>query len=141
VEKRCDRNRKRSQRRAIFCPIHHCYIHSTSQKYSLFADQAEHLQQRGFERRYALMAVAQQTTVALTGEWLEEFWCDHCQSKTWYHVHKCDRVYNLSVARPQLWQQATGVIDPHGNPSVSEFSRHQARMADHKGIKDFSFVS
>ena len=141
MERRCDRNRKRSQRRAIFCPMHGCHLHSTSQKHALFADRAEHLQQRGVDRHLALRLMAQQTTVALTGEWVEEFWCDECQSKTWYHVRKCDRIYNLSVAPPALWQQATGVINPHGNPSVSEFSRHQARMADYRGIKDFSFVT
>jgi hypothetical protein len=140
LERRCDRNRKRSSRRAIFCPRHGCYLHSTSQKYALFADRAEQLQQRGVQRHHAARLMAQQTTVALTGEWLESFWCDECQANTWYHVHKSDRTYTLSVAPPDLWQQATGVINPQGNPSVSEFSRHQARMADYRGIKDFSFV-
>jgi hypothetical protein len=40
------RNRSRSQRRAIFCPIHGCYIDSVSQKYSLFADHVQQLQDR-----------------------------------------------------------------------------------------------
>ncbi|NEO42597.1 MAG: hypothetical protein F6J90_42290 [Moorea sp. SIOASIH] len=43
---RRERNRKRSKRRAIFCPIHRCYLDSVSQKYRLFADRAGQLMQR-----------------------------------------------------------------------------------------------
>lgn len=141
VQRRCDRNRKRSRRRAIHCPIHHCLLHSVSPKYSLYADQAAQLQERGMGRRTATLLVASKTTVSLTGEWLEAFWCDHCQSRQWYHVHKQDSAYNLSLAPAHLWQQAVGVIQPHGNPSVGEFTCRQARMRGFGGIKDFGFAS
>ncbi|MEO1560895.1 MAG: hypothetical protein AAFS12_15140, partial [Cyanobacteria bacterium J06632_19] len=75
--------------------------------------------------------------VSLQGEWLESFWCEECQEKTWYHVRKYENSYQLSVAPPELWQQATGVIHPHGNPSISEFSRKQAKNL---GFKYFASI-
>ncbi len=140
MQKRCDRNRKRSKRRAIYCPVHGCYIESMSQKYRLFAEQAGQLQQRGVSRKNALMLVAAKTTVPLEGEWLEAFWCQECQQTKWYHVRKRQSNYELSLAPAELWQQATGVIQADGNPSVGEFTRRQARMLNFKGVKDFGFI-
>ena len=85
-QRRCDRNRKRSKRRAIYCPDHQVYLHSVSQKYSLFAASAEQLRERGYGRQSATLVVATYGTVALNGEWLEAFWCDECQDTRWYHV-------------------------------------------------------
>jgi hypothetical protein len=142
TQRRCDRNRKRSKRRSIYCPIHGCYLDSVSPKQPIYADRAEHLQQRGvISRKTALMLVANQNTVSLTSEWLEAFWCQHCQSTTWYHVRKVsDRAYELSPAPRELWQRAQGVIDPNGNPSVGEFTRRQARILGFNGIKDFRYI-
>ncbi len=141
MQRRCDRNRKRSKRRAIYCPIHGCHLDSTSQKYSLFADRAGQLQQRGVGRRAALMLVASQTAVPLEGEWLEAFWCEECQKTSWYHVRKCrNSTYGVVLAPPELWQQATGVIHPQGNPSVGEFTRRQSRTLSYGGIKQFRFI-
>lgn len=141
MERRCDRNRKRSKRRSIYCPKHESFLHSVSQKFTLYADRAEQLQARGLGRRYALLTVANHKTVPLDGEWLEAFWCDECQTTEWYHVRKLsDRTYDLSIAPPELWQQAVGVIQPGGNPSVSEFTRRQARMVQFGGVKDYRFV-
>lgn len=87
------------------------------------------------------MLVAHQSAVLLTGEWLEAFWCEQCQTTQWYHVYKMgDRAYEVVVAPPELWQQVQGVIDPKGNPSVGEFTRRQSRMSSDRQIKDFSFV-
>ena len=142
VQRRCDRNRKRSKRRSIYCPTHNCYLDSVSPKRPLFADRPGQLQQRGVSRKNALMLVASQTAVPLTGVWLEAFWCNHCQETKWYHVRKKgDRGYEVSVAPVELWQQAEGVINPHGNPSVSEFTRRHARVTGYNGLKDFRFVS
>jgi hypothetical protein len=137
VQRRCDRNRKRSKRRAIYCPIHGCCMDSVSQKYGLFAQQAEQLQQRGMRRKEAMILVAAKTTVSLEGEWIEAFWCEECQAKQWYHVHKRESQYNLSLAPAELWQQATGVIDPHRNPSVGEFTYRQSRTMGGHTVKDF----
>lgn len=145
MHRRCDRNRKRSQRRAIYCPIHGCYLDSVSQKYRLFADRPGQLQQRGISRQNAMMLVAKNTTVSLVGEWLEEFWCQACQTSKWYHVKKNQNqksgsqiaIYEVSVASPHMWYQAIGVIDPQGNASVSEFTRRHARRVGYHSRKDF----
>ncbi|MBD2357552.1 hypothetical protein H6G41_23550 [Tolypothrix sp. FACHB-123] len=141
MQRRCDRNRKRSKRRAIYCPVHNCYMNSVSQKYGLFAERAGQLQQRGVKRREALMLVAAKTAVPLQGEWLEAFWCEECQQTKWYHIRKRDATYELSLAPAELWEQATGVIHPHKNPTVSEFTTRQSRMMDHRSILDFRFIS
>lgn len=125
--RRCERNRKRSKRRDIYCPIHECYIDSVSQKYSLYADKVEQLRQRGLGKLNAQLQIKRQTAVVLENEWLEAFWCDECQKTEWYHVQKRDRTYHLSVASRELWQKATGVNPTDGNPSVGEFTRRQAR--------------
>jgi hypothetical protein len=141
LQNRCTRNRNRSKRRSIYCPTHDCYLDSVSQKYPLFTDRAEHLQQRGMGRKNAMLLVASQTTVPLTGEWLEAFWCSECQEKKWYHVRKAsDRVYEIAPAPVELWQQVAGVVNPQGNPSVGEFTRRQSRMLEHNRVKDFLFV-
>lgn len=102
---RCDRNRKRSKRRAIHCPIHGCYLHSMSQKYPLFADRAGHIQLRGISWQNSLILVTTKTAVPLQGEWLEAFWCAQCEKTNWYHVKKCAYTYKVSVVPPERWQQ------------------------------------
>jgi len=142
LQKRCDRNRKRSKRRGIYCPKHGCYLDSVSQKHPLYADRAEQLQQRGLARRHALLAVATHTTVMLQGEWLEAFWCNECQARDWYHVRRLENnQYEVLIAPLDLWQQAIGVVDPQGNPSVGEFTREQARMTGYQGVRQFNFVN
>lgn len=122
MQRRCDRNRKRSKKRAIYCPIHGCYIHSVSQKYSLFADN-----KRGISPNIDLALEATNSTVSLKREWLEAFWCDDCQETKWYHVQSLGRnVYQVSIAPAKIWQQAVGVTSSDGNPSVSEFSKRYA---------------
>lgn len=141
MQRRCARNRKRSKRRSIYCPKHGCYLHSISQKHPIYADRAEQLQERGLSRRYALLAVSTRTTVMLSGEWLEAFWCDECQSREWYHVRRFENnQYEVSIAPPELWQQATGVIHPHGNPSVGEFTRKLAQKTTYPAIREFHFM-
>ena len=138
------RNRKRSIRRAIYCPIHHCYLDSVSRRYPLYADRAEQLQQRGMGRLNALTLVKTHTAVPIAGEWLEAFWCQECQEKTWYHVKRHDPKashirarFEVRRAPEELWQQVSGVIYPNGNPSVGEFTRKSARMKNYQGVKGF----
>ncbi|NMG06329.1 hypothetical protein [Brasilonema sp. UFV-L1] len=133
MHKRCDRNRKRSKRRAIYCPTHQCYLNSMSQKYPLFADRAEQLHQRGISRQKALMLMAKKTAISLDCEWLEAFWCEQCNESKWYHVKKQACIYHVSVASPELWRQAVGVIHLEGNPSVGEFTRRHARKVGYNG--------
>ncbi|MCM1982991.1 hypothetical protein [Lyngbya confervoides] len=134
------RNRKRSKRRAIFCPTHGTYLDSVSQKHSLYTDKAAHLRERGVGKRAAMLLVANSQTVLLQGEWLEQFWCDRCQEACWYHVRKVDKEYFLRPAPRSLWEQATGVIHPEGNPSVGEFTRRQSRAQGKTQRRDFAAV-
>ncbi|MEO0536525.1 MAG: hypothetical protein AAF215_21935 [Cyanobacteria bacterium P01_A01_bin.123] len=148
MTRRCDRNRNRSKRRTIYCPIHGCYLDSASRKYRLFADKPEQLQQRGMKRRSALTLIQSCTTVPLSNEWLESFWCPECQATTWYHVRSYENSqfrggkyrYELSPAPESLWQQVSGVIQPGGNPSVSEFTRRTARDRSYQGVRGFRLI-
>ncbi|UAJ72888.1 hypothetical protein IQE94_00505 [Synechocystis sp. PCC 7339] len=120
------RNRKRSKRRPIHCPIHGCYLDSVSQKHGLYADQIVQLRSRGYTHKKASLVLGDRPTVSLTGEWLEEFWCPECQSKQWYYVSKEANIYIVTPAPRSLWKTATGVIDPKGNPSVSQYTKTNA---------------
>ncbi len=91
--RRCDRNRKRSKRRGIYCPMHGCHLDSVSPKYPLYATTVAELREGGVARKAALVLIATQQTIPLTGQWLEEFWCPTCQTKTWYQVNKRNSTY------------------------------------------------
>ena len=125
MQKSCVRKRKHSKR-AIYCPIHNCSLDSVSQKYQLYADSPEHLQQSGVGKRSAQMLISAQGSVTLNGEWLEKFWCSSCQESNWYHIRKCLSTYQCNVAPREMWQRAVGVSDPQGNPSVGQFTRRHA---------------
>lgn len=113
MPKRCTRNRKRSKRRAIYWPVHGCYLDSVSSKHPLYTESAAVLRSRGIGRRAALTLVSSCTTVPLQGEWLEAFWCEECQEACWYHVHRVgDRDYKVCRAPTHLWQQASSVSHP-----------------------------
>ena len=122
----------RSKKRRIFCPLHDCHLDSLSQKHPLYADQIEQLHDRGVSRKLSRMLLSTHTTVALTGEWLEEFWCAECQCRNWYHVHLQNNVYKVELAPQKLWQYAAGVSDPIGNSSVGEFTRNSAKRNDYQ---------
>ena len=141
MEVRKRRNRKRSKRRAIYCPTHECYIDSVSQKHRLYADKAEHLRERGMGRKASVRVMSSYTTVPLEGEWLEAFWCGECQQNEWYWVTRSpENAYTLNKVPEDLWQQAQGVILATGNPTVSEFTRRQSRRMNYYGVKDFVMV-
>jgi len=126
-QKRCERNRNRSKGRRIKCPLHGCLVHSVSQKHALFANSPEHLQSRGLTKQKASIVLLSYSAVSLDREWLEEFWCDECQDKSWYHVKRTDDGYVLSNVSAKTWQQSVGTIDPYkANASVSEFSVREA---------------
>ncbi len=141
MQDKCVKNRSRSKRRSIFCPIHDCYLDSVSKKYYLFADRPEQLEARGIDRVTARSSIAFHTTISITGEWLEAFWCDCCRSTRWYYVCKTDpHTYKIEIAPDELWQRVTGVVHPNGNPSVGEFTRREARVKQYQGVKAFSTI-
>ncbi len=144
-EDRTKRNRNRSKRRQILCPLHGCQMDSVSAKHSIFGDRVEHLQQAGFDRGLANLLMDEHTTISIPGEWLEKFWCLECDQSEWYRVKRYHRPggggaaqYFVEIAAQELWQRVAGVHDPMGNPSVGEFTRKQAKA---KGmVRDFKFI-
>lgn len=112
---------------------------SVSPKFSLFADAAGQLQMRGMGGKTSRLVMATyQPAVPLPGEWIEAFWCPECQRKDWYHVWKTgDRHYEVKLAPRDLWMNATGVVNPHQNPSVSEYSFRSSRRYSAFGMKGF----
>jgi hypothetical protein len=141
VQDKCVKNRRRSKRRGIYCLIHGCYLDSVSKKYYVFADRPEQLQARGLTKSAAQTLIGFHTTVSMSGEWLEAFWCDRCQNTQWYYVCKTsDRTYQISLAPDELWQRVTGVVHPNGNPSVGEFTRREARVNQYQGLKAFNTI-
>jgi hypothetical protein len=141
LSRRCERNRKRSKRRAIYCPIHSCHMDSVSQKHTIFTDDIGQLRQKGIGKRNAQFLLASQNTVLLNGEWLEAFWCEQCQQTKWYHIQKEERTYHVSVAPEHLWRQAIGVLPIHGNPSVSEFTKAQARFSGYQMMPTYQYFA
>jgi hypothetical protein len=110
LTRRCDRNRKRSKRRAIYCPIHSCHLDSVSRKYSISADKF-------LSRQSGSLLIGKYRTVPIKGEWLEAFWCQECQQRNWYYIrHFDDGRYEISLAPRELWQQ-------QGNAAVGELTR------------------
>ncbi|QDZ41549.1 hypothetical protein FRE64_14365 [Euhalothece natronophila Z-M001] len=136
--RRCDRNRKRSKRRAIYCPHHGCYLDSVSQKYPIYADRPEHLQEQGMTKKTATLVLATRTAVR-TNVWIEAFWCPECEAVTWYLVERnSDRSFKVSPVPRGLWERMEGAIDPFGNPTVSEFTRKQAKRLTDRLYKDYN---
>ncbi len=137
------RPRSRSRRRVLFCPHHpEERLLSVSAKYHLYLTDVGHLVLRGLSRKKAdEILQAYRRVVSLTDEWLECFWCESCQSSTWWHVRRHDRLsYSLSVVERELWEQASGVIRPEGNPTVSQFSRRHARATGVQGLRQYRFL-
>jgi hypothetical protein len=100
------------------------------------------LRAKGVNRLAAQTLIKFHTTVSLSGEWIEAFWCDRCQATKWYYVRKTgDREYDVSPAPPELWQRVAGVVHPNGNPSVGEFTRKQAKVVKYQGVKAFNTIS
>lgn len=136
--RRCDRNRKRSKRRGIYCPQHGCYLDSVSQKYPIYADCPEQLREQGMTKKTATLVLATRTAVR-TEQWLEAFWCRECEETRWYKIRKIgDRAYEVSLAPDELWKRAEGAIDPFGNPSVGEFTRREAKRLNNRVYKDYN---
>jgi hypothetical protein len=77
----------------------------------------------------------------LSDEWLECFWCDSCQTSSWWHVKRLESAsYQLSPVPRELWEHASGVIRPEGNPTISEHSRRYARAMGVTGMRQYRFI-
>jgi hypothetical protein len=141
MTKRKDRPRRRSKRRSLYCPEHGCYLDSCSIKYYLYLDRENQLRVRGLSSLKAKQVIQEYKIVPLRNEWLEELWCVECQTKKWYHIRRDERSnYSILVAPNSLWRQVSGVTDPSGNPSVSEFTRVHSRALNVHGLQTYRFL-
>ena len=137
------RPRRRARRRELHCPLHpEQKIFSVSPKHHLYATDVGQLMLRGLSKRRAdELLAAYRRVLPLTNEWIECFWCDDCACTTWWHVQRHDRHdYSLNKVPRELWEQATGVIRVEGNPTVSQFSRRQARASGVHGMRQYRYI-
>jgi hypothetical protein len=137
------RRQRRPARREIFCPGHpETRLLSVSPKHHLYLTETGPLILRGLSKRRAdELLSAYRQVLPLTDEWLECFWCEQCGSSFWWHVKRLDRQKHvLSDVPASLWEQATGVVRPDGNPTVSQFTRQQARATGVLGKRQYRFL-
>lgn len=137
------RPRRRARRRELRCPLHpEQKIFSVSPKHHLYLTDVGQLMLRGLSKRRAdELLAAYRRVLPLTNEWLECFWCDDCACTSWWHVQRHDRYdYSLNKVPRELWEQAAGVIRVEGNPTVSQFSRRQARASGVHGMRQYRFL-
>ena len=71
----------------------------------------------------------------LSNEWLEELYCEQCGSNHWCHItkHAPDH-YTVRWAPRHLWEQVAHVDPSVANPTVSEYTRTQARRHQQKRV-------
>lgn len=135
---------RRPARRELFCPHHpEQRLFSVSAKHHIYLTEAGPLMLRGLSKRKAdEVLAAYRKVIPLDDEWLERFWCEDCLASQWWHVRRLDRLkYVLSPVPMELWEQATGVVRPEGNPTVSQYTRRQARATGVTGMRQFRFMS
>jgi hypothetical protein len=97
-------------------------------KYFLHLLTPEQLRQRGMTDKKARLVIQAYPVLVLSDEWLEELFCPECGSSRWCHVTRHDRVsHTVRWAPRELWEQVAHVDPVTANPSVSEFSRREAR--------------
>lgn len=123
------RRRQRVPRRDLRCPAHpEQRIEGNGKKYFLHLLSPEQLKQRGMSDKKARLVIQAYPVLVLSNEWLEELFCPCCGGTRWCHVIKHDRVqHTVRWAPRDLWQQVAHVDPVVSNPTVSEFSRREAR--------------
>jgi len=128
------RRNKRPQRRQLFCPAHpEQRIEGNGQKYFLHLLTPEQLQQRGMSHRKAQLVIEAYQVLVLSDEWLEELLCPQCGGSRWCHITRHSRVeHTVRWAPRDLWQHVAHVDPLQRNPSVSEFTRREARQLNTK---------
>lgn len=121
--------RQRSARRQLCCPAHpEQRIAGNGRKYFLHLLTAQQLRERGMSERRSRLVIQAYPVLVLSNEWLEELFCPACGSSRWCHVTKHDRVaHTVRWAPRDLWEQVAHVDPVVANPTVSEFTRREAR--------------
>ena len=135
------RHKRRSRRRALFCPAHPDQpIQGNGKKYYLHLLQPEQLRQRGFNAKKTQLILNAYPVLVLSNEWLEELFCPKCSSSRWCHVIKHDKVsHTVRWAPRDLWEHVAHVDHIAGNPTVSEYTRRNARCNALKRVNSKRF--
>ncbi|MFQ6537984.1 MULTISPECIES: hypothetical protein [Aphanothece] len=128
------RQRRRPRRRELWCPAHPDErLLGNGRKYFLHLLTAEELRQRGLTEKKARLVLQAYPVLVLSNEWLEELFCAGCGQSRWCHVVQPEQGHHrVRWAPPELWQQVAHVDPAVANPSVSEFSRREARRQRHR---------
>jgi hypothetical protein len=128
------RARRRPQKRQLFCPAHpDQLISGNGSKHFLHLLKPEELKARGMSDRRARLVIQAYPVLVLSNEWLEELFCPKCGMSRWCHVSRLDRVqHTVAWAPRELWQQVARVDPVESNPSVSQFTRREARRLSHR---------
>ena len=123
------RRNRRPKRRELFCPGHPDQrIEGNGKKHFLHLLSPEELKARGMRHKTAQLVIQAHPVLVLSNEWLEELFCPQCGSSRWCHITRIDRVvHQLRWAPRELWQQVAHVDPTSPNPSVSEYTRRNAR--------------
>ena len=129
IEQRQRRERRRPQGRQLFCPAHpEQRIEGNGKKYFLHLLRPEELKARGMSHKRAQLVINAYPVLVLSNEWLEELFCPACGCSRWCHITKHNRVeHSVRWAPRDLWQQVAHVDPLQPNPSVSQYTRRQAR--------------
>lgn len=123
------RARRRPKRRDLRCPAHpEQQLGGNGRKYYLHLLTAEELKQRGMGDKTARLVIQAYPVLVLNNEWLEELFCPKCGTSHWCHIVRHSKhEHSVRWAPRELWEQVAHVDPVVNNPSVSEFSRRQAR--------------
>jgi hypothetical protein len=126
------RKQRRSRRRDLRCPAHpDQLLAGGGRRYFLHLLSAEELSQRGMPATKAKLMISAHPVFTLSNEWLEELFCPKCGLASWCHVVRHNRVeHTVRWAPRELWQRVAHVDPLRANPSISEFSRREARRAN-----------
>ena len=123
------RRLQRPKRREIFCPAHpEQRIEGNGRKYFLHLLSVGQLKERGMSEKRAKLVLNAYPVLVLTNEWLEELFCPNCGTSRWCHVVKVDKTeHTVRWAPRDLWEQVAHVDPSVANPTVSEYTRREAR--------------
>lgn len=135
-QKKKSRRTRRPKVRQLVCPVHQDQIlRGNGKKYFLHLLSAEALQQRGMAAKTARLVINAYPVFVLSNEWLEELFCEQCGSNHWSHItkHSPDQ-YSVRWAPQHLWEQVAHVDPSVANPTVSEYTRKQARRHQQKRV-------
>ena len=126
-------HRRRPKRRDLRCPAHPDeVILGNGKKYYLHLLNPEQLKQRGMSDKKSRLLIATYPVFVLSDEWLESLYCEQCGTSRWCHVKRNKyKEYTVQWAERNLWEQVAHVDSIDANPTVSQFTRREARRFRH----------